>query len=119
MSSAVGYPEIGQWYERTNNGEIFQVTGIDENAKTIELQAVDGAIDEIDAETWVALPLELAGSPEDWTGPIDDMEADDLACSEAEMVLDNPAMLERLCRLPACSTSFHTLRAGHGYRHRT
>ena len=97
MSSAVGHPEIGQWYERTNDGEIFQVTGIDENANTIELQAFDGAIDEIEAEAWAALPLELAESPEDWTGPIDDMEADDLASSQAEMMLYNPAMLERLC----------------------
>jgi hypothetical protein len=48
VSSAVTHPEIGHWYERTNSGEIFQITGIDENAKTIELQAFDGAIDEID-----------------------------------------------------------------------
>jgi len=97
MSSPVGRPEIGQWYERTDDGEIFQITGIDENAKTIELQASDGAIDEIDAEAWAALRLELAESLEDWIGPIGDMEADDLACSKAKMMFDNPAMLERLC----------------------
>jgi hypothetical protein len=96
VSNAVGRPEIGQWYERMNSGEIFLVTGIDENAKTIELQAYDGAIDEIDAEVWAASPLELAESPEDWTGSIDDMEADVLACSKAKTMLDNPAELERL-----------------------
>jgi hypothetical protein len=109
VSSAASHPEIGQWYERTNDGEIFQVTGIDENAKTIELQAFYGAIDEIDAEAWAALPLELAESPEDWTGPIDDMEADDLACSEAETMLDDPAMLERqVSCLPATKSRLST-----------
>ena len=97
MSSTVGNPEIGQWYVRPDNGAIFQVTGVDERAKTIELQAIDGDLDEVDSETWAAMPLELTGSPEDWLGPIDDMEADDLAFSEAESMLDNPAMLERLC----------------------
>ena len=97
MSSTVGDPEIGQWYERLDNGAIFQVTGVDDSAKTIELQAVDGDLDEVDPETWTAMPLELRGSPEDWLGPIDVMEADDLACSEVAMMLDNPTMLERLC----------------------
>ena len=97
MSSTVGDPEIGQWYERSDNGAIFQVTGVDDGAKTIELQAIDGDLDEVDPETWAAMPLEPRGAPEDWLGPIDDMEADDLACSEAAVVLDNPAMLERLC----------------------
>jgi hypothetical protein len=95
MSSTVGDPQIGQWYERSDNGAVFQVTGVDDNAKTIELQAIDGDLDEVDPETWAAMPLELTGSPEDWLGPLDDME--DLACSEAEMMLDNPQMLERLC----------------------
>jgi Family of unknown function (DUF6763) len=96
MSSAVGNPEIGQWYERSDNGAIFQVTAVDDSAKTIELQAIDGDLDEVDAGTWAAIPLERTGSPEDWLGPIDNMEADDLACSEAEMMLDDPTMLERL-----------------------
>jgi hypothetical protein len=97
MSSTVGDPKIGQWYERSDNGVIFQVTGLDDNAKTIELQAVDGNLDEVDPETWAAMPLEPRGSLEDWLGPIDDMEADDFACSDAQMLLDDPTMLERLC----------------------
>ena len=109
MSTAASHPEIGQWYERTNDGEIFQVTGIDEHAKTIELQAFDGAIDEIDAEAWAALPLELAESPEDWTGPIDNMEADDLACSQAQTMLGDPAMLERqIASVPAITSRLPT-----------
>jgi hypothetical protein len=65
-------------------------------AMSIELQAVDGDLDEVDPETWAAMPLKLAGSPEDWLGPRDDMDADELTCTEAAMMLDNPAMLERL-----------------------
>jgi hypothetical protein len=96
MCSTVGDPEIGQWYEQSDNGAIFQVTGVDDSAKTIELQAIDGDLDEVDAGTWAVMPLERTGSPEDWLGPIDNMEVDDLACSEAEMMLDDPTLLERL-----------------------
>jgi hypothetical protein len=96
MRSTVGHPEIGQWYEQSDNGAIFQVTGVDDSAKTIELQALDGDLDEVDPEIWAAMPLELAGSPEDWLGPRDDMDADEIACTEAAIMLDNPEMLERL-----------------------
>jgi hypothetical protein len=42
-------------------------------------------VDEIDAEAWSTLPLEQASEPEDWTGPIDDVEVDDLGYSETDM----------------------------------
>jgi hypothetical protein len=119
MSSTVRDPEIGQWYERSDNGAVFQVTGVDDSAKTIELQAIDGDLDEVDPETWAAMPLELRGTPEDWLGPIDDMEADDLACSEAETMLDNPEMLERLCADTGESRAYenrYRARAGSGAR---
>jgi Family of unknown function (DUF6763) len=89
-------PEIGQWYERMDRGEIFQVTGLDEGSKTIEIQAFDGNVDEIDADTWATLPLELAEPPEDWSEPIEEMEAEDLASAQAETTLENPIALERL-----------------------
>jgi len=85
MSEAVRGPEIGQWYLHRDKGEMFRVTGYDHGARTVEIQNFDGDVDEIDAETWGTLPLERASEPEDWTGPIDDVEVDDLGYSETGM----------------------------------
>ncbi len=71
MNEKVGSPRIGQWYLRGDKGEEFVVTGRDERAGTIEIQTVDGDLDEIDENYWSAMSLELAEPPEDWTGPVD------------------------------------------------
>jgi uncharacterized protein DUF6763 len=77
-------PEIGQWYLHRDKGEMFRVTAYDETTHTIEIQTFDGDVDEIDEEAWHALPLEHAAEPEDWTGPLDGIEVDDLR-SDTEM----------------------------------
>jgi len=85
MNAGVGKAEIGEWYTRADKGEVFQVVGIDERAHTIEIQVFDGDLDEIDEETWGALPLERCAPPEDWTGPVDEVEPDDLGYSDTAM----------------------------------
>ena len=85
MNTGVGRARIGQWYTRGDKGEIFQVVGYDPNSRTIETQTFDGDVDEVDLETWAGLPLAFAEPPEDWTGPVDDVERDDLGYSETEM----------------------------------
>jgi hypothetical protein len=85
MNKDVGHAQIGQWYLHRDKGEIFQVIGRDEAARTIEIQTFGGDLDEIDEETWGVLPLGLAEPPEDWTGPVDDVERDDLGYSETDM----------------------------------
>lgn len=85
MNMGVGRARIGQWYARWDKGEIFQVIGHDDDSRTIEIQTFDGDLDEIDEETWAALPLAFAEQPEDWTGPVDDVQRDDLGYSETEM----------------------------------
>lgn len=85
MNTGVGRPRIGQWYTRSDKGEIFQVVGYEPSSRTIETQTFDGDIDEVDHETWIGLPLEFAEPPEDWTGPVDDVERDDLGYSETDM----------------------------------
>jgi len=85
MSSDIGPARIGQWYLRRDKGEMFLVTGTDERAGTVEVQTFDGDIDEIDVDTWRTLPLEAAAAPEDWTGPVDEVAADDLGYSETDM----------------------------------
>jgi len=81
----VGRPEIGQWYLHQDKGEMFLVTGYDDDARTVEIQNFDGDVDEIEAAAWSTLPLERAAPPEDWTGPLDDIEVDDLGVSETDM----------------------------------
>lgn len=85
MSNGTGPPEIGQWYLHRDKGEMFRVTGIDEPAGTIEIQNFDGDLDEIEAGTWGSMRIERAAEPEDWTGPVDDVETDDLGYSDTAM----------------------------------
>lgn len=85
MNTGVGRARIGQWYTRWDKGEIFQVVGYDAHSRTIETQSFGGDLDEVDLETWTELPLALAEPPEDWTGPVDDVERDDLGYSETDM----------------------------------
>ena len=85
MNVTTGRPEIGQWYARRDKGEEFQVVGYDDRSRMIEVQAFDGDLDEIDDDTWSSLPLERCDPPEDCTGPMDDIETDDLGYSETEM----------------------------------
>lgn len=71
MNERVGSPRIGQWYRRGGKGGPFLVTGRDPHAGTIEIQSLDGDLDEIDEANWSALPLEFAEAPEDSSGPLD------------------------------------------------
>jgi len=89
MNSAVGRPEVGQWYRQADKDELFQVVGVDEDAGTIETQTFDGDLDEIEVESWDLLPLARAEPPEDWTGPMDDIERDDLGNADVEPVEAN------------------------------
>jgi len=75
-------PQIGQWYASRDGGAIFQVTGLDEAGRSIEIQYVDGDIDEIEESDWVVMSLESIEEPEDGPGAIDDVEREDLGYSE-------------------------------------
>ncbi len=85
MNTGVGRARIGQWYLRWDKGEVFQVTGRDDRSRTLEIQTFDGDLDEVDEAAWATLPLSLAEPPEDWTGPMDDIETDDLGYCETAM----------------------------------
>lgn len=68
---------IGNWYKRTDYDGLFEVVAIDHDDGTIELQYFDGAIEEIDTNTWSAWQLEPAAQPEDWSGALQ-MEAHEI-----------------------------------------
>lgn len=78
-------PIVGGWYRHVDKGQTFRVVAVDEDAETIEIQHYDGDVEEIDFYAWPDLELELAEEPEDWTGPVDDVETDDLGYTETDM----------------------------------
>jgi len=80
-------PIIGNWYQHLDKGQAFQVVAVDEDAGSVELQHFDGDVEELDLETWYQLPVELIEEPENWSGPMDVGEMDDLTGTE---VTDTP-----------------------------
>ena len=77
-------PIIGNWYRNQETGNDFEVVAIDEDAQTIEIQYFDGELEELDLDAWYDLVIESIEAPEDWSGPYDEMESDDLGYEEAE-----------------------------------
>lgn len=75
-------PLIGQWYQ-TASGDCFEVVACDIEAQTVEIQYYDGAVEEVDLDTWLELSLAPLEAPEDWLGALDvsreDVEADPVA----------------------------------------
>jgi hypothetical protein len=63
-------PVLDDWYE-DEGGQRFRVIAVDEDDDTIEVQYFD-------RDTWYQMNLQSIEEPEDWTGPFDDLEADDI-----------------------------------------
>lgn len=75
-------PTIGSWYHDLANDDVFQVVATDEDEGTVELQFFTGDIEEMSINEWRGLDLEVTDPPEDWTGPVDSIEREDLDYSE-------------------------------------
>jgi hypothetical protein len=70
-------PVKGQWYENLEEDESFRVLSVDEDAELIEIEYLDGDIEEIDLETWQELDLEKIDQPEGWSPADDEDEEED------------------------------------------
>jgi hypothetical protein len=79
-------PIVGSWYRHLDKGQLFRVVAFDEERGIVEIQHFDGDLEEIDASAWFDMEIEPAETPEDWTGPLDDVETDDLGYAETAMV---------------------------------
>ncbi len=77
-------PIIGNWYTHEDKGQTFQIIEIEDEGE-IEIQHIDGDLEAVEGSEWMQMDLVLAAAPEDWTGPIDDIEYDDLGYSETAM----------------------------------
>lgn len=60
-------PVRGQWYENVEEDETFRVLSVDEDSELIEIEYLDGDIEEIDLETWHEMDLEPCDEPEGWS----------------------------------------------------
>jgi hypothetical protein len=69
-------PVPGQWYENVEEEESFRVLSVDEDSERLEIEYLDGDIEEIDLETWREMDLERIEEPEGWSES-DDEEAED------------------------------------------
>ena len=70
-------PVKGQWYENVDDQETFRVLSVDEDAELVEIEYLDGEIEELDLEEWHELDLELIEEPEGWSDEDDDEDWED------------------------------------------
>lgn len=69
-------PVKGQWYENVEEEETFRVLSVDEDAEIVEIEYLDGEIEELDLEEWHELDLELTDEPEGWSDEDDEDDED-------------------------------------------
>jgi hypothetical protein len=67
-------PVKGQWYESVEDDETFRVLSVDEDAELVEIEYLDGDIEELDLDAWHEMDLEKIEEPEGWAAQ---EEADD------------------------------------------
>lgn len=70
-------PVKGQWYENAEEDETFRVLSVDEDAELVEIEHLDGDIEEIDLDTWHEMDLERIEEPEGWAAADDEEDDDD------------------------------------------
>ena len=68
-------PVPGQWYENLEEEEQFRVLTMDEDSELVEIEYLDGDIEELDLEAWREMDLERIAEPEGWSD--DDEESED------------------------------------------
>jgi hypothetical protein len=78
-------PVTGEWYRHLDKGQPFRVVNIESKDNLVEIQTFDGDLEEVEIADWFAMDLEPAAAPEDWTGPMDDIETDDLGYEDTAM----------------------------------
>lgn len=57
-------PVIARWYQRLDNGDVFEVVGVDEDDGFVDVQNFDGEVSEMTLQTWRELDLARVSAPE-------------------------------------------------------
>ena len=63
-------PRIGDWYQNIGRDN-FEIVALDEDEETMEIQYFDGAVEEIDFDSWYEMEIQPIEPPEDWSGSLD------------------------------------------------
>jgi hypothetical protein len=77
-------PVPGQWYENLEDEESFRVLTVDEDSELVEIEYLDGEIEEIDLETWHEMDLEQTEEPEGWAESDEDEDEEEEEEEEEE-----------------------------------
>jgi hypothetical protein len=75
-------PIVDNWYQHPDKGQAFRVVAVDEAEGWVEIQYFDGNVEELDLDSWLRLELQPIEAPENWSGPMDAAEMDDLTGTE-------------------------------------
>jgi hypothetical protein len=70
-------PVRGQWYQNVEEEEQFRVLTVDEDSELVEIEYLDGDIEELDIEAWHEMDLERIEQPEGWSESDDEDDEDD------------------------------------------
>ena len=70
-------PVVGQWYENLEEEESFRVLSVDEDSELVEIEYLDGDIEEVDLEAWHEMDLERTEEPEGWAESQEEDEEED------------------------------------------
>ena len=70
-------PVPSQWYENLEEEEQFRVLSVDEDSELIEIEYLDGDIEELDVEAWHEMDLERISEPEGWAASQAEEEEED------------------------------------------
>jgi hypothetical protein len=75
----------GQWYQDRDSGGIFQIVSVDPDGQSVNIQYVDGSLEETGFDDWLVRNLQRCEQPEDWVGSYDDLESDDIGLPETPL----------------------------------
>jgi hypothetical protein len=70
-------PVAGQWYENIDENESFRVLRVDEDSELIEIEYLDGDLEELDLDTWQELDLDKIDQPEGWSAAEEEEEEEE------------------------------------------
>lgn len=67
-------PAIEGWYEDLETGRRFEVVDVDEDNGVVEVEYLDGEMEEIELDAWYDLDLERVEGPEGDEALLDEIE---------------------------------------------
>lgn len=82
-------PVKGQWYENVEEDETFRVLSVDEDSELVEIEYLDGDIEELDLDAWRELDLERIEEPEGWAGGAGEEEEEEEDDDDEDEDLDD------------------------------